>query len=98
MTSYNRRDPSFSSSCTGFVNLFSSVIKDRINVYRSYHQLVIGSIQNSVSKTFMLTSLQPVLKYEFALWYTVAVSEIDDVTAVDIDRKNRLKMRISDNI
>lgn len=46
----------------------------------------------------MLTFLQPALKYEFALWYTVAVSEIDDVTAVDIDRKNRLKMRISDNI
>lgn len=46
----------------------------------------------------MLTFLQPALKDEFALWYTVAVSETDDVTAVDTDRKNRLKMRISDNI
>jgi hypothetical protein len=46
----------------------------------------------------MLTSLPPILKYSFALWYTVAVFGIDDVTAVDTDRKNRLKRRISDNI
>ena len=47
----------------------------------------------------MLTFLEPALKYEFALWYTVAVFGIDGVTAVDTDRKNRLKMRrISDNI
>jgi len=46
----------------------------------------------------MLTSLPPILKYSFALWYALAVSGINDVTAVDTDRKNRFKMRISDNI